>query len=311
MQLGMIGLGKMGANMVQRLLGAGHTVAVYDRSSDAVRASAANGAIGCGSLEELVKALAAPRAVWVMVPSGPPTIDTIHQLGDLLAAGDAVIDGGNSYWKDGQIQAKELAAKGIQLIDAGTSGGIWGLKVGYCLMVGGDEATCKRLEPIFLTLAPKDGYLRVGAAGAGHFVKMVHNGIEYAMMQAYGEGFEIIAASEFGAGLDLAKVSHLWNQGSVIRSWLLELAELAFAADSRLDKIKGYVDDTGEGRWTVKDSIDLSVPAPTLALSLMMRFRSRQEDSFSAKVIAALRNEFGGHAVHAESAPAGDGKAKA
>jgi 6-phosphogluconate dehydrogenase len=311
MQLGMIGLGKMGANMVERLLGGGHTVAVYDRSPDAVRASAAKGAVGCGSLEELVKALATPRAVWVMVPSGTPTIDTIHQLGGLLAAGDAVIDGGNSYWKDGQIQAKELASTGIQLIDAGTSGGIWGLKLGYCLMVGGDEATCKRLEPIFLTLAPKDGYLRVGEAGAGHFVKMVHNGIEYAMMQAYGEGFEIIATSEFGAGLDLAKVSHLWNQGSVIRSWLLELAELAFAADSRLEKIKGYVDDTGEGRWTVKDSIDLSVPAPTLALSLMMRFRSRQEDSFSAKVIAALRNEFGGHAVHAETGSAGDGKAKA
>jgi 6-phosphogluconate dehydrogenase len=301
MQLAMIGLGKMGANMAERLLQGGHEVAVYDRSTDAIRASAAKGAIACNSLEDVVKALSPPRAVWVMVPAGAPTIDTINLLGKLLSPGDAVIDGGNSYWKDGQAQARELAAKGVQLVDAGTSGGIWGLKVGYCLMVGGDEATCKRLEPIFRTLAPKDGYMYVGPPGAGHFVKMVHNGIEYAMLQAYGEGFEIIRASEFGSGVDLGKLSHLWNQGSVIRSWLLELAELAFANDPKLDKIKGYVDDTGEGRWTVKDSIDLAVPAPTLALSLLMRFRSRQDDSFSAKVIAALRNEFGGHAVHPEA----------
>jgi 6-phosphogluconate dehydrogenase len=301
MQLAMIGLGKMGANMVERLLLGGHEVAVYDRSVDAIRASAAKGAIACNSLEDVVKALSPPRAVWVMVPAGAPTIDTIDRLGKLLSPGDAVIDGGNSYWKDGQAQARELAAKGVQLVDAGTSGGIWGLEVGYCLMVGGDEATCKRLEPIFRTLAPKDGYMYVGPPGAGHFVKMVHNGIEYAMLQAYGEGFEIIRASEFGPGVDLGKLSHLWNQGSVIRSWLLELAELAFANDPKLDKIKGYVDDTGEGRWTVKDSIDLAVPAPTLALSLLMRFRSRQDDSFSAKVIAALRNEFGGHAVHPEA----------
>ena len=308
MQLGMIGLGRMGANMVERLLGGGHKVAVYDRSPDAVRASAARGATGCSSLAELVKALDPPRAAWIMVPSGKPTTDTIAELGTLLSRGDVIIDGGNSYWKDAQAQAAELALTGITLIDAGVSGGIWGLKVGYCLMVGGDAATCKRLEPIFLTLAPKDGYLYVGATGAGHFVKMVHNGIEYGMMQAYGEGFEIIAASEFGSKIDFAQLSHLWNQGSVIRSWLLELAELAFSADAKLDKIKGYVDDTGEGRWTVKDSIDLSVPAPALALSLLMRFRSRQQDSFSAKVIAALRNEFGGHAVHAEGAPAGDGR---
>jgi 6-phosphogluconate dehydrogenase len=305
MQLGMIGLGKMGANMVERLLAGGHKVSAYDRSSDAVGASAAKGATGCASLEELVRSLAPPRAVWVMVPSGAPTNDTVRKLGELLSAGDAVIDGGNSYWKDGQAQAKDLAAKGIQFVDAGVSGGVWGLKIGFCLMVGGDEATCKRLEPIFLTLAPKDGYMRVGPVGAGHFVKMVHNGIEYGMMQAYGEGFEVIQASEFGPALDFAKVSHLWNQGSVIRSWLLELAELAFSADAKLDRIKGYVDDTGEGRWTVKDAIDLAVPLPTLALSLFMRFRSRQDDSFSAKVLAALRNEFGGHAIHAE-APATD-----
>ena len=308
MQLAMIGLGRMGANMTERLLQGGHQVVVYDRSADAVRASAAKGATAAASLEDVVKALAPPRAVWVMVPSGPPTIETIDRLGELLSQGDAVIDGGNSYWKDGQEQAKRLAAKGVQLVDAGTSGGVWGLKVGYCLMVGGDAATCKRLEPIFKTLAPPDGYMYVGAAGAGHFVKMVHNGIEYAMLQAYGEGFEIIKASEFGADIDFAKLAHLWNQGSVIRSWLLELAELAFANDPQLAKIRGYVDDTGEGRWTVKDSIDLAVPAPTLALSLLMRFRSRQDDSFSAKVIAALRNEFGGHAVHPE--PVTDGKAK-
>jgi len=309
MQIAMVGLGRMGANMVERLLQGGHEVAAYDRNPDAVKATAANGATGCSSLEELVKTLRPPRAVWVMVPSGPPTRGTISDLGRLLQSGDVIIDGGNSYWKDGQAQAKELATRGIQFIDAGVSGGIWGLKVGYCLMVGGDEATCKRLEPIFLTLAPKDGYLRVGPVGAGHFVKMVHNGIEYVMLQGYGEGFEVLEASEFGNELDLQKISHLWNQGSVIRSWLLELAELAFANDPKLERIAGYVDDTGEGRWTVLDAIDLSVPVPTLALSLFMRFRSRQRESFSAKVIAALRNEFGGHAVKAETVAA-DGAQK-
>ena len=304
MQIGMIGLGKMGANMVERLLGGGHQVSAYDRSADAVRAAASKGATGCDSLEALVASLAAPRAVWVMVPSGPPTRDTIARLGESLASGDVVIDGGNSYWKDGQAQSAQLGEKGVRFVDAGVSGGVWGLKEGYCLMVGGDEAVCKRLEPIFLTLAPKDGYLRVGPVGAGHFVKMVHNGIEYGMMQAYGEGFEVIQASEFGAGLDFSKVAHLWNQGSVVRSWLLELAELAFAADPKLEKIAGYVDDTGEGRWTVKDAIDLAVPLPSIALSLFMRFRSRQDDSFSAKVLAALRNEFGGHAVRSEPAKA-------
>ncbi len=308
MQLAMIGLGRMGANMPERLLKGGHQVVVYDRSNDAVAASAAKGATAAGSLEDVVKALTPPRAVWVMLPAGAPTVDTIDRLGSLLSPGDAVIDGGNSYWKDGQAQAKRLAAKGVQLVDAGTSGGVWGLKVGYCLMVGGDAQTCQRLEPIFRTLAPPDGYLYVGPPGAGHFVKMVHNGIEYAMLQAYGEGFEIIRSSEFGAGVDLGKLAHLWNQGSVIRSWLLELAELAFQSDPQLENIRGYVDDTGEGRWTVKDSIDLAVPAPTIALSLLMRFRSRQEDSFSAKVIAALRNEFGGHAVHGEPAAGGTAK---
>jgi 6-phosphogluconate dehydrogenase len=309
MEIGMVGLGRMGANMVERLIGGGHTVAAFDRSADAVKASAAKGATGANSLEAMVKALKPPRAVWLMVPSGAPTTDSINALEGLLERGDVVIDGGNSYWKDGQAQSAQLARKGIDFVDAGVSGGIWGLKIGYCLMVGGDAAVCKRLEPIFLTLAPKDGYLRVGPVGAGHFVKMVHNGIEYVMLQAYGEGFEVLEASEFGAELDLQKISHLWNQGSVIRSWLLELAELAFAADPKLAKIAGYVDDTGEGRWTVTDAIDLSVPVPTLALSLFMRFRSRQQDSFSAKVIAALRNEFGGHAVRAEAQASHDGAA--
>ena len=309
MQLGMVGLGRMGANMTERLLGGGHQVAVFDRNADAVRASANAGATGCDSLEALVKALAPPRAVWIMLPSGPPTTDTIGTLRSLLSSGDVIIDGGNSYWKDAQAQARDLARSGIALVDAGVSGGVWGLKVGYCLMVGGDAAVCKRLEPIFLTLAPKDGYLYTGPSGAGHFVKMVHNGIEYGMLQAYGEGFQLIEQSEFGSGIDFRALSHLWNQGSVIRSWLLELAELAFANDPRLDKIKGYVDDTGEGRWTVQDAIDLAVPVPVLALSLFARFRSREDDAFSDKVIAALRNEFGGHAVHAEApAPAGASK---
>lgn len=310
MQIGMVGLGRMGANMVERLLQGGHEVAAFDRNPDAVKASAAQGATGCNSLEDLVKALRPPRAVWIMVPAGPPTRDSVTALEKLLGKDDVVIDGGNSYWKEAKAQAEMLGRKGIYFIDAGVSGGIWGLKIGYCLMVGGDAAACKRLEPIFLTLAPKDGYLRVGPVGSGHFVKMVHNGIEYVMLQGYGEGFEVLEASEFGAQLDLEKISHLWNQGSVVRSWLLELAELAFAKDAKLENIAGYVDDTGEGRWTVLDAIDLSVPVPTLALSLFMRFRSRQQDSFSAKVIAALRNEFGGHAIKAESSASrgGDGK---
>ena len=298
----MVGLGRMGANMVARLLQGGHEAAAYDRDPDAVGRSAGQGARGCSSLAELVASLSPPRNVWIMVPAGAPTTTTIAQLADLLAAGDVIIDGGNSYWKDAQAQGATLAAKGIDFVDAGVSGGIWGLKEGYCLMVGGQAQVCKRLEPLFLTLAPAEGYLRVGPIGAGHFVKMVHNGVEYGMLQAYAEGFELLAASPFGDGLDLQKVSHLWNQGSVVRSWLLELAERAFAQDPRLSAIEGYVDDTGEGRWTVQDAVDMAVPVPALALSLFMRFRSRQPDSFAAKVIAALRNQFGGHAVRAEAA---------
>src|SRR5579872_1767895 len=310
MQLGMVGLGRMGANMVERLREGGHECVAFDRNPQAVASVAAAGAKGCSSLADLVRALAPPRHVWIMLPAGVATNSTIDELAKLLERGDAIIDGGNSYWKEAQAHARDLAPKGISFVDAGVSGGIWGLKIGYCLMVGGDAEVCKRLEPIFLTLAPKDGYLRTGPVGAGHFVKMVHNGIEYVMLQGYGEGFEVLEASEFGKELDLAKVSHLWNQGSVIRSWLLELAELAFDADPKLEKIQGYVDDTGEGRWTVLDAIDLSVPVPTLALSLFMRFRSRQRESFSAKVIAALRNEFGGHAVKTEGALPTDGAAK-
>jgi 6-phosphogluconate dehydrogenase len=316
MQLGMVGLGRMGANMVERLRRGQHEIAAFDRNPQAVAAIAATGARGCSSLNELVAALSPPRQVWVMLPAGAPTNDTIRALGDLLERGDVIIDGGNSYWKEAQAHAAALAPKGISFVDAGVSGGIWGLKVGYCLMVGGDADVCRRLEPIFLTLAPPDGYLRVGPVGAGHFVKMVHNGIEYVMLQGYGEGFEVLQASEFGAQLDLRAIAHLWNQGSVIRSWLLELAERAFAADPGLAAIAGYVEDTGEGRWTVLDAIDLSVPVPALALALFMRFRSRQTDSFAAKVIAALRNEFGGHAVKSEApaaadGPAGGGKAQA
>jgi 6-phosphogluconate dehydrogenase len=300
----MIGLGRMGANMVQRLLEGGHQVAAYDRDPGAVAQAKANGAIGCGSLEDLAKALSPPRAVWLMVPSGTPTTSTIDALAKVLQRGDVIIDGGNSYWKDAQAQARALGAAGIQFVDAGVSGGVWGLKVGYCLMVGGDPDVCERLEPAFLTLAPPDGYLRVGPVGAGHFVKMVHNGIEYGMLQAYAEGFELLEAADFSTDYDLGQIAHLWNQGSVVRSWLLELAELAFRRDPKLGQIKGYVDDTGEGRWTVEDAIENAVPVPVLALSLFMRFRSRQDDSFSAKVIAALRNEFGGHAIRSESAGA-------
>jgi len=306
----MVGLGKMGANMVQRLLEGKHEVAAYDRSPEAVHKAAADGATGCDSLEALVRYLSPPRAAWVMVPSGDATRQTIDQLGALLESGDAIIDGGNSYWKEAQAQAQSLASKGISFVDAGVSGGVWGSKEGYCLMVGGDEQVCRRLEPIFTTLAPKEGYQRVGPVGAGHFVKMVHNGVEYGMLQAYGEGFELLTASPFAVDLDLQKISHLWNQGSVVRSWLLELAELAFAQDPKLDAIEGYVDDTGEGRWTVSDAIDFAVPVPALALSLFARFRSRQRDSFAAKVIAALRNQFGGHAVHGQAADSGGAASK-
>jgi 6-phosphogluconate dehydrogenase len=295
MELGMIGLGRMGANMTERLVRGGHKIITYDRSAEAVKRVVDKGAVGAASLGDFVKKLSLPRAVWLMVPSGDPVDQTIDQLLPSLAKGDTIIDGGNSNYKDSIRRGEKLKSHDMHFIDAGTSGGIWGLQNGYCMMVGGDKEIVGRLEPIFLTLAPKDGYLHAGPVGAGHFVKMVHNGIEYGMMQAYGEGFELLKASQFD--LDLAKISHLWNQGSVVRSWLLELCQSAFEKDPKLDGIKGYVDDSGEGRWTVIEAIERGVAAPVLAHSLFARFSSRQQDAFSNKVIAALRNEFGGHAV--------------
>jgi 6-phosphogluconate dehydrogenase len=296
MKIGFVGLGRMGGNMVQRLLNGNHEVVAFDVNQEARRKAQAEGAAVFDSLEELAGSLGSPRAIWIMVPAGKPTEDTIRTLGSLLSEGDILIDGGNSNFRDSMRRARQLEENGISFLDAGTSGGIWGLEIGYCMMIGGDEAAFRKAEPIFETLAPKDGYARVGPSGAGHFVKMVHNGIEYALLQAYGEGFEILDAKE-EFDLDLARVAHLWNQGSVIRSWLLELAENAFKTDPELEAVRGYVEDSGEGRWTVAEAIAEDVPAPVITLSLLERFRSRQEDSFSAKVIAALRNEFGGHAV--------------
>jgi 6-phosphogluconate dehydrogenase len=295
MQLGFVGLGKMGLNMVTRLTRGGHAIVAFDRSADAVAKAEAAGAKGAASLDALVAALLPPRSVWVMVPSGAPTESTVEALGGLLSRGDAIIDGGNTNFHDDVRRAETLAEKGIQNIDAGTSGGIWGLTEGYCLMVGGDEATCARLEPIFLTLAPPDGYLRVGASGAGHYVKMIHNGIEYGLMQAYAEGFDLMHASAYQ--LDLGKISALWNHGSVVRSWLLELAARALAQDGNLDKLKGFVEDSGEGRWTLVEGIERSVPLPVLTAALFTRFRSREDNPFSERMLAALRNQFGGHAV--------------
>ena len=289
MQLGMVGLGRMGGNMRERLRLGGHEVIGYVRTpkdSDV------------GSLSELVAGLSTPRTVWVMIPAGDPTEKAIKELSGLLDKGDLIIDGGNSNFRDSIRRAGEVENQGLLFMDAGTSGGVWGLKIGYCLMVGGSDEAFKRIEPALKTLAPEAGYAHVGPAGAGHFTKMVHNGIEYAMLQSYAEGFEILEASQFD--LDLHQLAALWNHGSVVRSWLLELAESAFDKDPDLSKIRGYVDDSGEGRWTVFEAINENVPAPTIAASLFARFASRQEDSFAMRMIAALRNEFGGHAVKAK-----------
>ena len=295
MELGFVGLGRMGGNMVTRLTQAGHHIVAYDRSAEAVRTIGAQGARGTASLDELVKALSPPRAVWVMVPAGEATENTIRALADLLAAGDTIIDGGNTHYKDDVRRAGELSGRGITYVDAGTSGGIWGLANGYCLMVGGEKSVVDRLAPLFVTLAPPEGWLHVGPCGSGHYVKMIHNGIEYAMMQGYAEGFELMSASEFG--LDLPRIAALWNRGSVVRSWLLELTADALAANPKLDGLKPYVEDSGEGRWTVLDAVEKAVPAPTITAALFGRFRSRRDNSFADRLLAALRNAFGGHAV--------------
>ncbi len=295
MEIGMVGLGRMGAAMSERLMKGGHKVVAYDPATEAVARCEKLGAVGAKSLEEVAQKLSAPRAVWLMVPAGETVTKVINELLPHLDKGDTLIDGGNSNYHETVRRGKELSEKGINYVDAGTSGGVWGLEKGYCLMVGGPDKAVKRIEPAFKTLAPEDGYAHVGPSGAGHFTKMIHNGIEYGMLQAYAEGFELLKASDFS--LDLHQLAALWQHGSVIRSWLLELTEHALAKDPELANIRGYVEDSGEGRWTVFEAIDKNVPAPVLTLSLLARFASRQEESFSAKVIAALRKEFGGHAV--------------
>lgn len=291
----MVGLGKMGANMTLRLLRGGHEVVVYDLDPAAVERSATEGAVGADSLHALVSALSPPRVVWVMVPAGAPTAATVDRLSELLKPGDIVVDGGNSRYTDTVARATELFKKGIALVDAGTSGGIWGLEAGFCLMVGADAEEFAHIEPILRTLAPEGGYARVGPPGAGHFTKMVHNGIEYGLMQAYAEGFELMSSSDFE--LDLARISELWRHGSVVRSWLLDLLSSALTEDPQLEELSDYVADSGEGRWTLHEAIDSAIPMPALASALFTRFASRQDSSFSAKILAALRKEFGGHEV--------------
>jgi 6-phosphogluconate dehydrogenase len=295
MTLGMIGLGKMGGNMATRLTQGGHQVVGFDNGPVSPERTKEMGASIAKDLKDLIDKLPAPRTVWVMVPSGRPTQDTIEALGKLMAPGDLIIDGGNSKHTDAVGQAEMLKASSIHFMDAGTSGGIWGLKEGYCLMVGGEKEDFDRVEPILKTLAPPDGYLYCGSVGSGHFVKMIHNGIEYAMMQGYAEGFEIMQASPYD--LDLPKIAHLWNQGSVVRSWLLELTASALAQNPKLEGLAAYVEDSGEGRWTVEEAIHMAVPAPTIALALMMRFRSREENAYASRMLSAMRNAFGGHAI--------------
>ena len=287
----------MGGNMTERLLRKGHSVVAFDRKPEVAAKYHKLGATGCSDLSAVPDTLAAPRIVWIMVPAGDPVDETIAVLAPKLSKGDVIIDGGNSNFHDSIRRGRELASSGIEFIDAGTSGGVWGLENGYCLMVGGSDAAVSLCEPIFRALAPDDGFAHVGPIGAGHYVKMVHNGIEYGLLQAYAEGYEILHASKTFPSLDLEQISSVWQHGSVVRSWLNELAAAAFARDESLSGIKGWVADSGEGRWTVQEAIDLDVPAPVITLSLQARFRSRQADSFGAKVIAALRNEFGGHAV--------------
>ncbi|MDA1216534.1 MAG: decarboxylating 6-phosphogluconate dehydrogenase [Chloroflexi bacterium] len=298
MELGMVGLGRMGGNMAERLHKAGHRVVAYDRSAEARQAAEGRGLESAASLEEVVQALNAPRAVWVMVPSGKPTEDTLTNLAGLLSPGDTIIEGGNSNYKETIRRGEDLAKHGVTMVDAGTSGGIWGLTEGYSLMVGGERDVVQRLEPLFHALepAPDKGYGHVGPLGSGHFTKMVHNGIEYGLMQAYAEGFELMQAkSEFK--LDLHQIAELWRHGSVVRSWLLDLTAAALAEEPGLESLEAYVDDSGEGRWTVDEAVALAVPLPVITAALQVRFRSRQEQPYSAKILAAMRNQFGGHAV--------------
>jgi 6-phosphogluconate dehydrogenase len=295
MKLGFIGLGKMGLNMVHRLLNDKLELFVFDRSDEQMKNAESLGAVSTDSLQTLVKKLDGRKVIWMMVPAGKPVDETVDSLIPLLNKDDIIIDGGNSHYKESQKSAKLCSEKGVHFIDCGTSGGVWGLKEGYCLMYGGNKDAAKFCEPIFKTLAPENGFLYCGESGAGHFVKMVHNGIEYGMMQAYAEGFEILDKSPMD--IDLGAVSKVWQYGSVIRSWLLELSHLALTDDPELEKIKGYVQDSGEGRWTVQAAIDLDVPAHIITASLYNRFQSRETDSFAMKMLAALRNEFGGHAV--------------
>src|SRR5215475_4931841 len=301
MELGLIGLGKMGFNMAARLKLAGHKVVGFDFNSDATAKLTASGSLGVNSLEELVANLSAPRAVWIMVPSGDPVDHTIASLEGLLSKGDTIIDGGNSNYKDTQRRHAAVTSTGLEYVDCGTSGGVWGLKEGYSLMIGGDKAPVERLTPIFQALAPSptEGWGHVGPSGAGHFVKMVHNGIEYGLMQAYAEGFSIMKAKE-EFGLDLHQISEIWRSGSVVRSWLLDLIANQFSQDATLKDIAPYVVDSGEGRWTVAEAIDLDVPAPVITLALLERLSSRDTDSFARKLLAAMRHQFGGHAIKSE-----------
>jgi 6-phosphogluconate dehydrogenase len=297
MQIGFVGLGKMGGNMVARILrDSDHEVVAFDYNEAAVATAVGRGAKGISSLQDFVSGLEAPRTVWVMVPSGDPTEQTIRALAEVLESGDTIVDGGNTKWHDDVRRAEELAVQGLEYVDVGTSGGVWGLEIGYCMMVGGDETAVQRLAPILDVLAPPDGWRHFGQAGAGHFVKMVHNGVEYGIMQAYAEGFELMYKSKFP--IELREVAGLWNRGSVVRSWLCELAERAFAQEGNdLSAIRGVVSDSGEGRWALVDSIDLDVPTPVMAASLYARFYSRDEGDYTHRVLAALRGQFGGHAI--------------